>query len=128
MANFCEGCPMQGRLSGEIYGLAQQEIVTALVQTGGIRRVLDQPLITGRRQGGVLIDEEMNPSMPFWIGALEDVDTVGKKVENCEGPFVTEKEGLFRKPKKEFFCPAIGRLAIKPSDDAYRIIAQGVNL
>lgn len=119
---------MRGRVIGDVHALAKQEIVTALVQTGGIRRVLDQPLVTDRRSGGVLVDEEMNPSMPFWVGALDDVDTIGKRVENCQGPFVTEKERIFRKPIKEFFCPAIGRLAIDPSDDAYRIIAHGVNL
>lgn len=128
MAEFCEGCPMRGRIEGEIYGLAKQEVVEMLVQTGGLIRVMDKPLITDRRKGGVLVDEDMNPLMPFWVGALDNMDTLTTKVEKCEGPFVTEKERLFRKPKQEFYCPAIGRLAIDPSDDGFRIVAQAVNL
>jgi hypothetical protein len=89
---------------------------------------MKEPLVTNRRQAGVLVDENMNPSMPFWVGGLDDVDSVSRKVESCGGPLVTEEKRLLRKPKTEFHCPVLGRLAISPKDDAYRIIASQVNL
>ena len=126
MAEFCEGCPMRGRVEGEVHYLGAQEIATMHIHRGIFSS--SGPYVTNRRRAGVLVDDDYNPSMPIWLGGIETADTLSKKVDDCEGPFVTERKRLFLKLKKEFFCPAIGRLAISRSDEAYRIMAEQVNL
>jgi hypothetical protein len=102
MTEFCEGCPMRGLCTEEI------ETVEFKTYGGGIYN-------RGTNMA-VVLDAHHNRSEPFYKES-QSVESVLRRIDDCDGVIERERTRLFRKPETVVKCQALGELGLIGHDD-----------